>query len=140
MPRCFTPVWEKATYLCAFGDTVKVASKGTARRDARFGIRRGRKDAKGQQSLESAATLPLGSMLLARFSNNLQRKIDLTNAFKSIFRDDSFKQCSKIAGFLGVPGGRAQAYARARASSRSRMHFVFRHTPTLLVQIRGSEI
>ena len=41
--------------------TVKLASEGTARRDARFGIRWGRKDAKGQQSLESAATLTLGS-------------------------------------------------------------------------------
>ena len=41
--------------------TVTLAAKGTARRDARFGIRRGRKEAKGQQSLESAATLTLGS-------------------------------------------------------------------------------
>ena len=43
------------------GTTVKLASKETARRDARFGIRRGQKDAKGQQSLESGATLTLGS-------------------------------------------------------------------------------
>ena len=47
-------------------------------------------------------------MFLARFLANLQRKIDLTNAFKSIFRDDSFKQCSEIArvtksGTCGVP-------------------------------------
>ena len=56
-------------------------------------------------------------MFLARFSTNLQRKIDLTNAFKTIFRDDSFKLCSKIAGFLGVLGGRAHACARARAST-----------------------
>ena len=101
-------------------DTVKLASEGTARRYARFGIRRGRKDAKGQQSLESAATLTMGSMSLARFSTNLQRKIGLTNAFKSFFRDDSFKQCSKIAGFLRVLAGRAHACARARASEKLR--------------------
>ena len=53
-------------------------------------------------------------MFLARFSTNLHRKIDLTNAFKSFFRDDSFKLCSKIAGFLGVLGGRAHACARSR--------------------------
>ena len=43
--------------------TLKFASKGTARMDARFGIRRGRKEAKEQeqQSLESAATLTWGS-------------------------------------------------------------------------------
>ena len=57
-------------------------------------------------------------MFLARFSTNLQRKIDLTNAFKSFFRDDSFKLCSKIAGFLGVLGGRAHACARACASEK----------------------
>ena len=56
---------------------------------------------KGQQSLESAATLTLGSMFLARFSTNSQRQIDLTNAFKSFLRDDSFKPCRKIAGLLG---------------------------------------
>ena len=100
--------------------TVKLASVRTARRDARFGIRRGRKDAKGQQSLESAATLTLGSMFLARSSTKLQRKIDLTNACKSIFRDDSCGQCSKIAGFLRVLGGRAHACARACASKQLR--------------------
>ena len=62
--------------------------------------------------MESAATLTLGSMFLARFSTNLQRKIDLINAFKSFFRDDSFKLCSKIAGFLGVLGGRALSEAK----------------------------
>ena len=56
-------------------------------------------------------------MFLARFSPNLQRKIDLTNAFKSIFRDNSFKLCSKIAGFLGFLGG-ARTPARARASDK----------------------
>ena len=40
-------------------------------------------------------------MCLARFSTNLQRKIDLIKGFTSIFRDDSFKLCSKIAGYLG---------------------------------------
>ena len=59
-------------------------------------------------------------MFLARFSTNLQRKIDLTNAFKNIFRDDSFKLCSKIAGFLQVLGGRAHACSRARASEKLR--------------------
>ena len=43
----------------------------------------------------------LGSMFLARFWTHLQRRIDLTNTFKSFFRDDSVKLCSKIAGFLG---------------------------------------
>ena len=59
-------------------------------------------------------------MFLARFSTNVQRKIDLTNAFKSIFRDDSLKQRSKIAGFLGVLGGRTHACARARTSEKLR--------------------
>ena len=59
-------------------------------------------------------------MFLARSSANLQRKIDLTHAFKSLFRDDSYKLCSKIAGFLGVLGGRAHACARARASEKLR--------------------
>ena len=59
-------------------------------------------------------------MFLARFSAILQRKIDLTNAFKTIFRDDSFKPCSKIPGFLRVLGGRAHACARARASEKPR--------------------
>ena len=58
------------------------------------------------------------AMFLARFSTNLQRKIDLTKAFKNIFRDDSFKQCSKNAGFLGVLGGRAHACALTRASEK----------------------
>ena len=86
--------------------TVKLASEGTAIRDARFEIRRGRKDAKGQQRLESAATLTLGSMFLARLSTNLQRRVDLTNAFKSFFRDDSYKLCTKIAGILGKQGAK----------------------------------
>ena len=62
-------------------------------------------------------------MFLARFSPNLQRQIDLTNAFKSIFRDDSFKPCSKIAGFLGLLGG-----ARARLRARTRERKVTGHT------------
>ena len=59
-------------------------------------------------------------MFLARFSTNSQRKIDLTNAFKSIFRDNSFELCSKIAGFLRVLGAHAHACARARASEKLR--------------------
>ena len=55
--------------------------------------------------------------LLQCFSTNLQRKIDLTNGFKSFFRDNSFKLCSKIDEFLGVLGG-AHACARARASEK----------------------
>ena len=35
------------------------------------------------------------------FPTNLQRNIDLTNAFKSLFRDDSLKPCNKIAVYLG---------------------------------------
>ena len=53
-------------------------------------------------------------MVLARFSTNSKRKIDLTIAFKSIFRDDSFKLCSKIARFLGVLGARLRARPRER--------------------------
>ena len=41
--------------------TVKLATEGTAGRDAWFGIRWRRKMAKGQQSLESGATFTLGS-------------------------------------------------------------------------------
>ena len=59
-------------------------------------------------------------MCLAHFSTNLLRKMDLPNAFKTFFRDDSFKQCSKIAGFPGVVGGRAHACARACASEKLR--------------------
>ena len=59
-------------------------------------------------------------MFLADFSANVQRKSDLTNAFKRIFREDSFKLCSEIAGFLGVLGGRVHACARARASEKLR--------------------
>ena len=74
-------------------------------RAARFGI---------------GAAFTLGSMFFARVSLNLQRQIDLTNAFKSFFRDGSFKQCSTIAGFLFVLGGRTHACARARASEKLR--------------------
>ena len=59
-------------------------------------------------------------MFLARFSATLHRKNYLTNAFKSIFRDESFKQCSKIARFLRVLGGCTHACARARASEKLR--------------------
>ena len=59
-------------------------------------------------------------MFLACFSANSQRKINLINAFKTICRDDSFKLCSKIVGFLEVLGGRAHACARARASEKLR--------------------
>ena len=110
-----------------------MASKGTAIRDARFGIRRGRKDAKGQQSLASAATLTLGSFSHGALEDIggmevqqcfrlgfRQRKIDLTNAFKSFSLDDSFMLCSNIAGFLGVLGGRAHACARTCASEKLR--------------------
>ena len=93
--------------------TVKLASERTARRDARFGIRRGGKDAKGQQSLESAATLTLGSMFLARFSTNLHRKIDLTNAFKTFFSRRFFlSYAAKSLDSLGFLGG-ARTPARA---------------------------
>ena len=63
----------------------------------------------------------MGSMFLARVSTNLQREIDLANAFKSIFRDDSIKLRSKIAGFLGDLGGRTHACARVRASEKLRV-------------------
>ena len=119
--------------------TVKLATVGTAGRDAWFGIRQGRKDAKGQQTLESAATLTSRSMFLARLSTNSQRNFDLTNAFKSIFRDDSFKQCSKIAGFLGVLGGRAHACARARTSEKLRAtRFGTCHVPYHEALVRAS--
>ena len=44
----------------------------------------------------------------------------MTDAFQCIFRDDSFKLCSKIAGFLGVLVGRTHACARARVSEKLR--------------------
>ena len=59
-------------------------------------------------------------MFLARGSANLHRKVDLTNAFKSFFRNNSFKLCNKIARFLRVLGGRAHACACARASEKLR--------------------
>ena len=62
-------------------------------RAARFGI---------------GAAPTLGSMLWARFSSNLHRKIDLTNAFKSFFRDDFFELCSKIAGILAKQGAKGR--------------------------------
>ena len=78
-------------------------------------------------------------MFLARFSTHLQRKIDLTNAFKSIFRDDPFKLCSKIAGFLRVLGGRAPACASARASEGLRAtRFGTCHGPYHEAFVRGS--
>ena len=82
-------------------------------------------------------------MFLVRFSANLHRKIDLTNAFKSIFRNDSFKLCSKIAGCLGVLGGRAHACARARASEKLRVkRFGSRCVPyhEALVRARGEDL
>ena len=47
-------------------------------------------------------------MFLARFSRNLYRKIDVTNAFKTFYRDNSFKLCSKIAGILGKHGAKGR--------------------------------
>ena len=58
-------------------------------------------------------------MFLARLSTNLQRKIDLTNAFKSFFRDDSFKPCTEVAGFLVKQGLGFSGGARARARAHS---------------------
>ena len=57
-------------------------------------------------------------MLLARFSTKLQRKIDFTDALKRIFRDDSFKPCNKIAGYLGKYYLGFLGVARARLRSR----------------------
>ena len=65
-------------------------------------------------------------MFLSRFSTNLQRKIDLTNAFKNFFRDDSFKLCRKISGFLGnrrlgcLRGARARVRPQPPAPSPPR--------------------
>ena len=59
-------------------------------------------------------------MLLARFPTNLWRKIELTYAFESFFRDDSFKPCIKIAGFLGKQGLGVLGGARARGRPRAR--------------------
>ena len=82
-------------------------------------------------------------MFLGRFSTHLPRKIDLTNAFKSIFRDDSFKPCSKIAGFLRVLGGRAHTCARACASEKLRAtKFGTCHVPyhEALVKASGKDL
>ena len=58
-------------------------------------------------------------MFLARFSGQLQQQIDLTKAFKSFFRNDSFYPCRQLAGFLGKQGlgflGGARMHARPRA-------------------------
>ena len=79
---------------------------GTKRREgtAKFGIRR---------------DPYLREHVFGSFFEKLKRKIDLTNALKKCLHDNSFKQCSNIAGFLGVLGGRAHACARARASPRA---------------------
>ena len=73
-------------------------------RAARFGI---------------GAAPTLGSMFLAHYLTSLHRKMNLINAFKSFFRDDSFKLCSIIAGLLGKHGLGLLGGARAptRASS-----------------------
>ena len=60
------------------------------------------------------------SNVFGSFFGAFTAKIDLTNAFKNMFRNDSFKLCSKIAGFLGAPGGRTHACACARASKKVR--------------------
>ena len=54
---------------------VKLTTGGTAGRDAWFGIRRGRKDAKGQQSLESAATLTSGACFWLVFRQIYNEKL-----------------------------------------------------------------
>ena len=60
-------------------------------------------------------------MLVARFSLNLQRKTDLTNAFKSFFCDDSLSYAAKSLHSLFLfGGGRAHACARAHASEKLR--------------------
>ena len=101
MPHCLVaPLLSNRLDNALKWSAIKLATVGTAGRDVWFGIRWRRKTAKGQQSLESGATLTLGSMFLARFSKKLQPTMNLTNAFESYFRDDSFEQCSKIAGFL----------------------------------------
>ena len=103
--------------------TDKLASKGTARRDARFGIRRERKDSEGQQSLQFAATLTLASMILARSSTNLQRKIDLTKAFKNLFATILLSHAAKLLlpwkTGLGVLGGRVRT--RMRVNTREKL-------------------
>ena len=60
-------------------------------------------------------------LILACFSTLLRRQIDLINAFKSFFRLNSFKPCSKIAGFLGKRGLGFLGGARARAHAREKL-------------------
>ena len=59
----------------------------------------------------------LGSVFLACSFTNLQRKMNLTNAFKSFFRDDSFKLCNKSLDSLKNSawgsGGRARKRLRS---------------------------
>ena len=57
-------------------------------------------------------------MCLAHFSANLERKSDLTNAFKTIFRDDSLSYAPKLLDSLVFLGG-ARTPARAPARARS---------------------
>ena len=61
-------------------------------------------------------------MFFVRFSANLRRKIDLTNAYKSFLCDDSFKLCSKMAGFCGKQGLGFLRGARARARAHAPTH------------------
>ena len=71
-------------------------------------------------SLGIPADPTLGSIFLARFSTNLQRKIALNTAFETFFRADSLKPCSKIAGFLGKQGLGCLGGAHARTRPRAR--------------------
>ena len=59
------------------------------------------------------------SNVLGSFLGKITPKINLANAFKRLFRDDSFKPCSKIVGFLweqglGCWGGARQREAKGR--------------------------
>ena len=58
-------------------------------------------------------------MFFGLFSTHLHRKMDLTNAFKSFFRNESFKLCSKIAGFPGKQQQNVPARATPKGKRRS---------------------
>ena len=80
------------------------------------------KQAKGRKVWNRSGPY-LGKHVFGSFFDKLTEN-NFTNAFKSVFRDESFKLCSKNAGFLGETrlgalGGRARARARAPTRRRS---------------------
>ena len=79
----------------------------------------GAKGAKGRKSWNPRGPY-LGKHVFGLFFTNLHQKLDLTNAFKSFFRDDSFEPCSNIAGSLGKSLDPREAALGVRGGARAR--------------------